>query len=127
MSRDLKEIRPALTILETGEAVLAKRIVGELFPLRYGNETQARTKIADIKDGLKEAGKRADVVRRGGRFLVLVFDEDTAAASRIQVDGQAKTPFATVAGSRSNPRNRHNHKQEDCAEPSKPYYYQTNI
>lgn len=59
--------------LETGETVLAKKEKGEISPLKYSNETQARAKVEAIGDQLQERGWSASVIRNGNRFLVLVY------------------------------------------------------
>lgn len=108
----MSKIEILTTTLPNGETVLGKNEKGNISPLRYGNETQALTKIDSIRSALVEIGHRAKVIQEV--FTKIVYKD---------LDKQFKpsrSSFATLSGYRMNPRSRHNHPTNTTDER---YYY----
>ena len=141
MNDKVKTSDSILTVtLETGETVLAKASMGELFPLRYGNKTQATKKLDSLSNVLTQNDKSASIIQVDGRFLILIYDapvpfidpdavvmnkwvkEQKKNAMEIMAPSRStRPPFATVHGERKTPRSRHNHQHK--GQTDKPYSY----
>lgn len=112
---------------------LAKVEKGTPSVLRYGNRAQAETKRAALAFWIMLENSSSAVVQVGSRFLIAIFPEEydldqktgklvpngkeegirisafsPSLRSSSSSSSSSRPPFATISGSRINPRNRHN-------------------